>query len=179
MNWYAGKGQVYAGGSEYRPPRSLRWYSLIQIATDEFITAWQTVHAAMASNSKILMFWNPNYNTVDNLNPWWSGADYVDIVGMDNYPPPGASFETAYGYFYYGFAELYNKYFAIGETGVINGSDVASKEEWLSQLVSADASAYPCYVSASWFEFLKTDFDYRLVLGQSEDTIEQTISHFK
>ena len=60
----------------------------------------------MAKNSKILMFWNPNYDTVDNLNPWWPGADYVDIVSMDNYPPPGTSFETAYGDFYHGFAEL-------------------------------------------------------------------------
>lgn len=168
MNWYAGKGQVYAGGT-----------------TDEFITAWQTVHAAVANNSKILMFWCPNYDTVENIQPWWPGPEYVDMVGMDDYPPGGTTFASVYGAFYDGFAARYNKHFCIGETGSFNGGSVADKEAWVSQLANADLNRFPCYKSITWFEYLKasddgsSEYDYRIIQAQSPATVNQTLSYFK
>lgn len=173
MNWYAGKGDVYVGGSGYQPTRQVFRTSLILciIAADEFITAWQTVHAAVASNPKILMFWCPNIDSVANIQPWWPGADFVDIVGVDNYPPAGTTFETAYGEFYDGFAARYNKHFCIGETGSIEGGTVEAKEAWVSQLATADLSRFPCYKSISWFEYQKHSpdgtqlYDYRIIVS--------------
>ncbi|KAF6241890.1 hypothetical protein HO173_000602 [Letharia columbiana] len=143
----------------------------------EFIAAWQRVHAAVASNPKILMFWSPNEDSVANLNGWWPGADYVDIVGMDVYPNPGATFASAYGAFYDGFAQQYNKHFCIGETGAANGGSVADKEAWVARLAKGDVSAYPCYKSATWFEFYK-GVDFRIVEGQSATTVTETLSNF-
>lgn len=147
-------------------------------AQAEFITAWQTVHAAVASNPKILMFWSPNADSVDDLNGWWPGANYVDIVGMDDYPSSGATFASTYGAFYSGFASRYNKHFCIGETGAVNGGTVAAKEAWVKQLANTDVSAYPCYKSATWFEFDKGGDDFRIIEGQSQATITETLSNF-
>lgn len=64
MNYYVTDG-TYPGGS-----------------TDDFQTAWQNVHAACAAIEGCLMFWSPNRDSVDNIQPFWPGDDYVDIVGM-------------------------------------------------------------------------------------------------
>lgn len=32
------------------------------------------------------MFRSPDYGSVSDVNPWWPGANYVDIEGMDHYP---------------------------------------------------------------------------------------------
>ena len=137
------------------------------IAPNEFITAWQNVHAAVANNSKILMFWCPNYDTVENIQPWWPGPDYVDIVGMDYYPPAGTTFATTFGDFYDGFAARYNKHFCVGETGSVDGGTVEAKEAWISQLANADLKRFPCYKSTTWFEYLKAGHDYRIIVRVS------------
>ena len=85
------------------------------IAPDEFTTARQNLHATVANNSKIIMFWCPNVDRVENTLHWWPGAEYVDMVGVDNYPPAGTTFAYAYGDFYDGLAARYNKYFCVGE----------------------------------------------------------------
>lgn len=162
MNWYAGQGQVYAGGTP-----------------DEFIEAWQLVHAAVASNPKVLMFWCPNIDTVENIQPWWPGPDYVDIVGVDNYPPGYTTFASAYGDFYDGFAARYNKHFCIGETGSFEGGTVEEKEAWVSQLANVDLNEFPCFKSITWFEYYKTGYDYRIIMGQLPATIKETLSYFK
>lgn len=149
------------------------------VAADEFITAWQHVHAAVANNPKILMFWCPNYDAVANIQPWWPGADYVDIVGMDNYPPGYTTFASAYGDFYEAFAARYNKHFCIGETGSFNGGTVEEKEAWISQLANVDRNEFPCFKSVTWFEYYKTEYDYRIIMGQLPATIEETLSYFK
>ena len=187
MNWYAGKGQVYPGGSMYRrsPIFDVLLTERIFIAPDEFITAWQNVHAAVANNSKILMFWCPNIDPNENIQPWWPGADYVDIVGVDNYPPAGTSFSSAYGEFYNGFAARYNKNFCIGETGSLNGGTVESKEAWVSELANVDLSEFPCYKSATWFEYVNpvdahgSKYDYRIIEEQSPATVKRILSYFK
>ncbi|CAF9943385.1 MAG: hypothetical protein ALECFALPRED_000257 [Alectoria fallacina] len=145
----------------------------------DFITAWQTVHAAVASNPKILMFWCPNDDTTSEpVAGWWPGADYVDIVGMDVYPGAGATFASVYGTFYADYASTYNKHFCIGETGAANGGSVANKEAWVTQLANTDVSTYPCYKAATWFEFDKGGDDFRIIQGQSSATIQQTLSNF-
>ena len=129
-------------------------------------------------NPKVRMFWSPNVDTVDVLSGWWPGADYVDIVGMDYYPDPGATFASAYGAFYDGFATKYGKPFCIGETGVSNGGTIAEREAWVSQLANTNVtSAYPCYISTTWFEFDK-GVDFRIIQGQSPSTITETLSNF-
>ena len=148
----------------------------------EFVAAWRRVHDAVATNPKILMFWCPNQpkegDSIDGIRGWFPGPDYVDIVGIDVYPAePGATFASAYGDFYDKFARAYNKHFCIGETGVRQGGSVAGKEEWVRQLANADVSAYPCYKSATWFEFDK-GVDFRIVEGQSTATIKETLSNF-
>lgn len=146
-------------------------------AQAEFIAAWQIVHDAVATNPQILMFWSPNVATVEVLNGWWPGANYVDIVGMDVYPSPGGTFASAYGAFYNGFAKQYSKHFCIGETGVENGGSTADKEAWVTQLANTNVSAYPCYKSTTWFEFDK-GVDFRIIQGQSQSTVTETLSNF-
>lgn len=188
VNYY-----VQAGGSngepEY-PGGCKRRYAHLHIiifkpflttttAQADFITAWQTVHAAVASNPKILMFWCPNDDTTSEpVAGWWPGADYVDIVGMDVYPGAGATFASVYGTFYADYASTYNKHFCIGETGAANGGSVANKEAWVTQLANTDVSTYPCYKAATWFEFDKGGDDFRIIQGQSSATIQQTLSNF-
>lgn len=155
------------------------------IATDEFVTAWQKVHAAVANNSQILMFWCPNYDTVENMHPCWPGAEFVDIVGMDDYPPAETAFASVYGAFCDGFAARYNKHFCIGETGSFNGGTVEAKEAWVSQLSNVDLNRFPCYKSITWFEYLKanddgsSEYNYRIIQGQLPAPVEQTLSNFK
>ena len=126
------------------------------------------------------MFWSPNYdsNPSSNLNGWWPGANYVDIVGMDVYPSAGSSFEDVYGAFYSAFATRYNKHFAIGETGGANGGTGPPKEQWATHRANTHDSAYPCYKSATWFEFYKGEDDFRIIQEQSAATIKETLSNF-
>ncbi|KAL9065392.1 MAG: hypothetical protein Q9161_008248 [Pseudevernia consocians] len=92
----------------------------------------------IASNLKVLMFWSPNADSVSNIQGWWPGANYVDIVGLDVYLQPGATFASTYGPFYNAFAKTYNKHLCIGETA--SGNDaVADKEAWVKQLADTDA----------------------------------------
>ena len=92
----------YAGGSEQASSalNSLVGALNCILAQAEFILAWQTIHDVVATNTRILMFWSPNVETVENVTGWWPEADYVDIFGMDNYPDPGATFASSYGAFY-------------------------------------------------------------------------------
>ncbi|KAI4216027.1 MAG: hypothetical protein LQ351_001523 [Letrouitia transgressa] len=90
VNYYTTRGSGGANGDPFYPGGTFA----------EFKTAWQTIHAAVASNPKILMFWSPNQNTTSEpVDGWWPGADYVDIVGIDIYPDPGATFASTYGDF--------------------------------------------------------------------------------
>ena len=123
------------------------------------------------------MFWSPSLDTVDVLNGWWPGAEYVDIVGMDYYSDPGATFASAYGAFYDGFANQYSKHFCIGETGVNNGGSVEDKKAWVTQLANTNVSAYPCYKSTTWFEFDR-GVDFRIIQGQDPATVTETLSNF-
>lgn len=123
------------------------------------------------------MFWSPNSDSVTNIQGWWPGANYVDIVGLDVYPGSGATFASAYGAFYNAFAKTYNKHFCIGETGAGNDA-VANKEAWVKQLANTDVSAYPCYKSATWFEYNKGGDDFRVIEGQSAGTVTETLSNF-
>ena len=125
------------------------------------------------------MFWSPNYDSnMNNLQGWWPGANYVDIVGMDYYPNPGTTFSAAFDNFYNTFAVGYNKHFCLGETGSNSGS-VSAKESWLTAVSEVDLSKYPCYKSASWFEYYKGSDDFRVIIGQSAATVKQTLSNFK
>ena len=153
-------------------------------AQTEFIAAWRRVHDAVASNPKILMFWSPNEPSegasIASLQSWFPGTDYIDIVGIDVYPAaePAPTFASVYGDFYDLFAKAYNKHFCIGETGVAHGGSIAAREEWVKHLAnSADVSAYPCFKSATWFEFDK-GVDFRVVEGQSKVTVGETLSNF-
>lgn len=166
MNYYVTSdsgtdGPVYPGGTQA-----------------EFIAAWERVHDAVQSNPKILMFWSPNdQGSVGDLSGWFPGPDYVDIVGMDVYPEPGATFASTYGAFYDTYAQGYNKHFCIGETGASGGGSVANKEAWVKQLANTDVSSFPCYKSATWFEYEK-GVDFRIIEGQSAATIQETLSNF-
>ncbi|EDN91111.1 hypothetical protein SS1G_00514 [Sclerotinia sclerotiorum 1980 UF-70] len=92
---------------------------------DEFVTAWKNIHAAVSSNPKIKMYWSPNVDTSDApVAPYWPGASYVDIVGVDCYPSSdsalsSSAFSNCYSNFYKTYSAAYNIPFAIGETGWI------------------------------------------------------------
>lgn len=60
-------------------------------SSSDFVAAWRRVHAAIASNPRCKMFWSPNRAKSSDLQQWWPGTNYVDIVGMDAYPEPGSS----------------------------------------------------------------------------------------
>ncbi|PQE08469.1 glycoside hydrolase family 26 protein [Rutstroemia sp. NJR-2017a BBW] len=132
----------------------------------EFITAWKNIHAAVANNPKIKMWWSPNVDTSSApVAPYWPGPDYVDIVGIDCYPKSlsDSSFESCYGSFYQTYSAAHNLPFAIGETGYGTSSQNAA---WVSQLVNQDMCKYPNYIAASWFEYNKEE-NFLIIEGSS------------
>jgi beta-mannanase len=123
------------------------------------------------------MFWSPNQASSSSLQAWWPKPETVDMVGIDIYVGPGATFANTYGDFYDAFAKKYNKPFVIGETGTKSGN-VADKESWVKALASADLSAYPCFKSVSWFEYYK-GYDFRVAVGQSDSVLKETMANFE
>lgn len=157
MNWYVVDG-TYHGTSA------------------DFLTSWKNIYEAnCANNDKVSCFWSPNQvGSVSDLEPWWPGQEFVDLVGIDCYPRNkndlgDAEFDRLYGDFYNTYSKPYNLPFAIGETGAGDGM----KSEWLKTLVSPDKKTkYPNYVSMSWFEFDK-EADFRIVMTE-DATLQQT-----
>jgi len=100
---------------------------------------------------------------------WWPGAEYVDIVGMDNYPQQEQTFADAFGEFYDTYSKPNNLPFALGETGWLNGGTDDQKRYWLGQVSSADALARcPNYLGFSWFQYDKpSEGDFRVGEGSS------------
>lgn len=146
----------------------------------EFITAWKNIHAAVSKNPKIKMWWSPNVDTSNApVAPYWPGASYVDIVGVDCYPSSNplspSAFESCYENFYKTYSAANNISFAIGETGYAGSSGNAA---WISQLVNQDMCKYPNYISASWFEYNK-EADFLIVEGSSSilSSAQQLLLH--
>ncbi|KAF5879177.1 putative glycoside hydrolase family 26 protein [Botrytis fragariae] len=132
----------------------------------EFVTAWKNIHAAVSSNPKIKMYWSPNVDTSSApVAPYWPGASYVDVVGVDCYPTSSplssSAFSGCYDNFYKTYSAAYNIPFAIGETGYAGSSGNAA---WIGQLVNQDMCEYPNYIAASWFEYDK-EADFLIVEG--------------
>ncbi|KAL5392065.1 hypothetical protein PMIN02_006289 [Paraphaeosphaeria minitans] len=157
MNWYVSDG-TYHGSSA------------------DFLTSWKNIYnAACKDNAKVSCFWSPNQaGSASDLEPWWPGEDYVDLVGIDCYPRSGDDtssnelFDRLYGSFYDAYSKPYGLPFAIGETGAGAGQ----KEQWLKTLVTQEKSKYPNYVSMSWFEFDK-EADFQIVMTD-DATLQQT-----
>ncbi|KAF7907127.1 uncharacterized protein EAF01_004714 [Botrytis porri] len=146
----------------------------------EFITAWKNIHAAVSTNPKIKMYWSPNVDTSSSpVAPYWPGASYVDIVGVDCYPTssplPSSAFSSCYGTFYKTYSAAYNIPFVIGETGYAGSSGNAA---WISQLVNQDMCEYPNYNAASWFEYNK-EANFLIVEGSSSilSSAQQLLLH--
>ncbi|ESZ95292.1 glycoside hydrolase family 26 protein [Sclerotinia borealis F-4128] len=134
----------------------------------EFIAAWKNIHAAVSKNPKIKMYWSPNVDTSSApVAPYWPGASYVDVVGVDCYPTSSplspSAFSSCYSNFYKTYSAANNIPFAIGETGYAGSSGNAA---WISQLVNQDMCDYPNYIAASWFEYNK-ETDFLIVEGSS------------
>lgn len=157
MNWYVTDGTYHGTAAE-------------------FLTSWQNIYnAACKDNAMVSCFWSPNQGgSTSDLQPWWPGEEFVDLVGIDCYPKPGQDtasnelFDHFYGGFYDAYSKPYDLPFAIGETGA--GPD--QKEHWLKTLVTQEKSKYSNYVSMSWFEFDKEQ-DFRVVMAD-EATLQQT-----
>ncbi|OSS49229.1 hypothetical protein B5807_05540 [Epicoccum nigrum] len=157
MNWYVTDGTYHGTAAD-------------------FLTSWRNIYtAACKDNAKISCFWSPNQaGSTSDLQPWWPGEEYVDLVGIDCYPKSSQDtssnelFDHFYGGFYDTYSKPYGMPFAIGETGAGPGQ----KEQWLKTLVSQKKSRYPNYVSMSWFEFDK-ETDFRVVMAD-EATLQQT-----
>ncbi|TGO57760.1 hypothetical protein BCON_0062g00300 [Botryotinia convoluta] len=146
----------------------------------EFVTAWKNIHAAVSTNPKIRLYWSPNVDTSSApVAPYWPGASYVDVVGVDCYPTSSplssSAFSSCYGNFYKTYSAAYNIPFAIGETGYAGSSGNAA---WISQLVNQDMCEYPNYISASWFEYNK-EADFLIVEGSSSilSSAQQLLLH--
>ncbi|TGO20996.1 hypothetical protein BPAE_0249g00020 [Botrytis paeoniae] len=146
----------------------------------EFVTAWKNIHAAVSTNPKIKMYWSPNVDTSSApVAPYWPGASYVDVVGVDCYPTSSplssSAFSGCYGNFYKTYSAAYNIPFAIGETGYAGSSGNAA---WISQLVNQDMCEYPNYIAASWFEYNK-EADFLIVEGSSSilSSAQQLLLH--
>jgi hypothetical protein len=157
MNWYVTDG-TYHGNSA------------------DFITSWKNIYnAACKDNAKVSCYWSPNQaGSASDLQQWWPGPDFVDLVGIDCYPRSGDDtssnelFDRLYGGFYDAYSKPFGLPFAIGETGAGTGQ----KDQWLKTLVSQDKSKYPNYVSMSWFEFDK-EADFRIVMTD-DATLQKT-----
>lgn len=66
MNWYLYSGTYHGSASQ-------------------FVSAWNLMHAAVASNPLIKMWWSPNVDGsgVQSISQYWPGPDTVDLVGID------------------------------------------------------------------------------------------------
>jgi beta-mannanase len=131
------------------------------------------VARAVSDNPLVSMFWSPNNvggNPASDLDKWYPGDDTVDLVGIDCYPQSlNQTFEWCYKDFYDRFAAAERKPFVIGETG----TNAKLRETWLKELVNQNSSEYPNYISMSWFEYLKQETDFRLVMAD-KSIVEQT-----
>jgi len=161
MNWYISTNSKNTG--------DIKYYG----STDDFKTLWRNITNAV-DRSKVKMFWSPNGavppDTITSIGmDWWPGAEYVDIVGMDNYPQQEQTFADAFGEFYDTYSKPNNLPFALGETGWLNGGTDDQKRYWLGQVSSADALARcPNYLGFSWFQYDKpSEGDFRVVEGSS------------
>ncbi|KAF2638720.1 glycoside hydrolase [Massarina eburnea CBS 473.64] len=142
-----------------------------------FQTAWKNIYNANCKgNDKVKCFWSPNQGAAKDLQQWWPGKEYVDIVGIDCYPKADddtskiSLFDKFYGDFYNTFSKANDLPFAIGETGAGTGK----KDAWLKTVVSKEVKAkYPNYVSMSWFEYNK-EADFRVVM-----TDDKTLANTK
>jgi hypothetical protein len=119
------------------------------------------------------MYWSPNI-PLSTAEQYFPGSSYVDLVGIDCYPPSPLSstaFSDCYSSFYqtYSSSSGYNIPFAIGETGYCGSG---GNDEWLAQLVGQDMCNYPNYIAASWFEFDKDGCDFRILMGGSSTLAE-------
>ena len=168
MNWYVVDKFKYDKGTTD--------FDTVYFGTPaEFIQAWRMLAEAVKDNGAVKMFWCPNEG--DNIDPWWPGPDFVDIVGLDVYPRgKSKTLQNITRPFHDMYALGHNKPFALGETGV-RGSNTDFKIWWLNQLVSSDTKkALPNYIACSWFEFDKTvnedGWDFRLMAAN--DSISQT-----
>ena len=108
-------------------------------------------------------------STSEPIAPYWPGASYVDIVGIDCYPDstadlPSNQFATCYSSFYQTYAEANNIPFAIGETAY---SGPSGNDAWLAQLIGQDMCDYPLYIAASWFEYNQGSTDFLIVEGSA------------
>ncbi|KAI1858489.1 uncharacterized protein JN550_012622 [Neoarthrinium moseri] len=146
-------------------------------SASEFVQAWRIVHDAVQGIPGLHMFWSPNWASMEDIQPWWPGSESVDIVGMDVYAFPNASFARVFDEFYNEFAKQYNKPMALGETSTDQGLSV-DKEAWVKELVRADLGVYPCFKSVTWFEYAANGQDYRIIMGQSQETIAETLVNF-
>ncbi|KAL9613991.1 MAG: hypothetical protein Q9167_001471 [Letrouitia subvulpina] len=165
MNWYVTDGTYHGTASE-------------------FVTAWKNVAQAIQKNpvtaGKVKMVWSPN-NVGGNSQKlisdgWWPGPETVDLVAIDIYPDPGASFEDKFGDFYKTFSVEFGKPFVIAETGS-DKSDATAKKEWLEQISSAQAkSVAPNYVGFAWFEYNKDGIDFRVATGGNEDIARSVLA---
>ena len=154
----------------------MNWYSTEKASphydttAPQFIAAWKLLHAAAASNSLIKMYWSPNVDSPSEpVAPWWPGAEYVDIVGIDCYPDSSSdlsssAFSNCYSSFYKTYSLGYNLPFAIGETAY---SGPSGNDAWLAQLVGQDMCDWENYIAASWFEYNQGKTDYLVVMGSS------------
>lgn len=157
----------------------MNWYlysGTYQGTAAQFINAWQLMHAAVASNPLIKMWWSPNVNGngVQSIAQYWPGASYVDLVGIDCYPSgaiSSSSFNNCYQSFYNNYAAAYNKPFAIGETGYCGSS---GQDSWLSAIMNPPAG-YPNYIAASWFEYDKGGCDFRVIENGNLATTKQIL----
>jgi len=161
MNWYISTNSKNTG--------DIKYYG----STDDFKTLWKNIANAV-DRSKVKMFWSPNGavppDTITSIGTdWWPGAEYVDIVGMDNYPQQEQTFADAFGEFYDTYSKPNNLPFALGETGWLNGGTDDQNKYWLGQVSSADALARcPNYLGFSWFEYDKpSEGDFRVVEGSN------------
>lgn len=159
----------------------INWYlkdGTYQANAAEFLTAWKSMYNANCKNNPMVKcFWSPNRasDVQKDIDPFWPGREFVDIVGIDCYPTSEEStanprmFDRCYKSFYDTYSGPYGLPFAIGETGAGNGR----KLDWLKQLVSQEThTKYPNYVSMSWFEFDK-EADFRVVVTDQK-TLQET-----
>jgi hypothetical protein len=66
---------------------------------------------------------------------------------------------------------------AIAETATKPAS-MSIKQAWVRHLANADLTKYPCFKSVTWFE-LDKGYDFRVVMNQSQETIDQTLCNFR
>lgn len=132
-------------------------------SSSQWVSAWKSVVTNVNSTAgqNAYWMWAPNADTggtTQSPAPWWPGAGYVDMVGIDGYPDTqwGSQFGTFSGEFGPAFSDIrgvgWSGPIFISETNLarLDGSGYESMTGFINDLFNAGGTGVLEFEDSSW-----------------------------